>query len=89
MYNVYDDCRSVDIIYLDYQKVFDKVPQHTSAQKLKDHCVTGNIHKWIEDWVSERKQRVVISGISSVCRGVKSDVSQGSVLGPVPFVIPQ
>ncbi len=42
------------------------------AAKLKAHGVTGNIHKWIENWLSERKERVVINGISSGRRGVKS-----------------
>ncbi len=65
MYNVYDDCRSVDIIYLNFQKAFDKVLHKRLLTKIKAHGVTGNIHKWIEDWLSERKQRVVINGISS------------------------
>ncbi len=62
---VYDDCRSVDIIYLDFQKAFDKVPYIRLLTKLNAHDKTGNIHKWIEDRLSERKQRVVINGISS------------------------
>ncbi len=65
------DFGSVDISYFDFQKAFDKVPHVRLLTKLKAHGVTGNIHKWIEDWLSERKQRLVIKGISSGWRRVK------------------
>ncbi len=45
--------------------------------KLKAHGVTGNIHKWIEDWLCDRKQRVVINGIS-VSGGVRVNVLTGA-----------
>ncbi len=56
VYNVYDDCSSVHRIYLDFQIAFDKVPHMRLLTKLKAHGLTGNIHKWIEGWLPERKQ---------------------------------
>ncbi len=50
------ECRSVDIIYLDFQKAFDKAPHMRLLTKLKAHGVTCNIHKWIEDYLSENKE---------------------------------
>ncbi len=87
MYNVHDDVKYVDIIYLDFQKALDKVPHQRLLTKTKAHGVTGNIHKWIEDWLSEQKQRVVINLMSSGLRDVRSGVPQTSVLGLVLFLV--
>lgn len=85
--NMIDEGSSVDIIYLDLQKAFDKVPHSILLQKIRGMGIEGKVSDWIENWLSHRKQRVVIGESFSDWADVYSGVPQGSILGPLLFTI--
>ena len=67
-----DDGSPVDIIYLDFQKAFDNVPHQRLILKLKSHGIGISIINWIEQWLSDRRQRVVVDGEVSNWKSVLS-----------------
>ena len=71
------------------KKAFDKVPHRRLLDKLDYmyYAIRGSTHKWISSWLSGRTQQVIVDGQASDPVPVLSDVPQGSVLGPILFLI--
>ncbi len=61
----HDNCRAVDIIYLNFQKAFDTVPHKRLMVKVRALDIMENFGGWIENWFKNRRQRVLINGESS------------------------
>ena len=77
----------VDSIYFDFSKAFDTVPHQRLKCKLKPYGIDGELLSWIEGFLSGREQRVRVNGELSEPKAVISGIPQGSVLGPLHFVV--
>jgi hypothetical protein len=78
---------AVDSIMLDFAKAFDTVPHRRLIAKLKAYGIDGLVLKWIEAFLKDRRQRIIQGNIVSEWVEIFSGVPQGSVIGPLLFVI--
>jgi len=84
--NYVDQGKSVDVIYMDFMKAFDKVSHKHLIRKLKNFEIHEQLINWIQDFLSDRTQAVKYNDIMSTSESVRSGIPQGTVIGPVSFL---
>ena len=77
----------VDTVFLDFAKAFDKVDHNVLLQKIAEHKIKGKIGLWIQEFLNNRKYKVVANGEMSEEQVVLSGVPQGTVLAAILFII--
>ena len=82
-----DSGKSVDVAYFDYAKAFDKVSHRLLLLKLRAYGIDGRLLAWLENYLADRKQRVVVGNAKSAWLEVVSGTTQGTVLGFLLFLI--
>ena len=80
-----DKKKEVSIVYTDLKKAFDSVPHDLLIYKLDNYGVRGRTLKWIESFLTDRVQRVIVNDKTSHLASIESGVPQGGVLSGILF----
>ena len=87
IYNSFENRQETRAAFLDISKAFNKVWHSGLIFKLKQNGISGKLLMMLENYLSNRKQRVILNGIECPWEPILSGVPQGSVLGPLLFLI--
>ena len=82
-----DDGKEIRVVFFDISKAFDRVWHKGLIYKLKNIGITGSLLLWIENYLLSRKQKVLLNGKESIILSINAGVPQGSILGPLFFLI--
>ncbi len=87
IYQGLDNAKDICLVFLDVSKAFDKVYHPALLHKLERMGIAGNLLDWIASYLENRRQVVVINGVCSDEKSINASVPQGSILGPLLFLV--
>lgn len=87
LFDTLDKNKQTDSVYTDFRKAFDTIDHKRLLEKIAYNGIRGNLWRWFKSYITNRTQKVIINGYESNNVPISSGVPQGSILGPLLFII--